>query len=113
MKNITDSEVNGLARYGEKPVDVGITIHVSSISAVSEVDMDFTLDIYMRQTWQDPRLAFGTLDLGMSKKITSLTDFTLDIYMRQTWQDPRLAFGTLDLGMSKKITSLTQKIPEV
>ncbi|EPB73113.1 hypothetical protein ANCCEY_07810 [Ancylostoma ceylanicum] len=61
-------------RYGDKPVDVGITIHVSSISAVSEVDMDFTLDFYMRQTWQDPRLAFGTLDLGMAKQITSLTN---------------------------------------
>ncbi|CAD6196818.1 unnamed protein product [Caenorhabditis auriculariae] len=60
-------------RYGDKPVDVGITIHVSSISAVSEVDMDFTLDFYMRQTWQDPRLAFGSLDLGLSKEITSLT----------------------------------------
>uniref|UniRef100_A0A7I4YCT1 GABA receptor subunit n=1 Tax=Haemonchus contortus TaxID=6289 RepID=A0A7I4YCT1_HAECO len=60
-------------RYGDKPVDVGITIHVSSISAVSEVDMDFTLDFYMRQTWQDPRLAFGTLDLGIAKQITSLT----------------------------------------
>lgn len=35
-------------RYGEGHVDVGITIHVSSISAVSEVDMDFTLDFYLR-----------------------------------------------------------------
>lgn len=26
-------------KYGREPVDVGITIHVSSISAVSEVDM--------------------------------------------------------------------------
>lgn len=26
-------------KYGQEPVDVGITIHVSSISAVSEVDM--------------------------------------------------------------------------
>uniref|UniRef100_A0A0M3HNT0 Neur_chan_LBD domain-containing protein n=1 Tax=Ascaris lumbricoides TaxID=6252 RepID=A0A0M3HNT0_ASCLU len=26
-------------KYGAEPVDVGITIHVSSISAVSEVDM--------------------------------------------------------------------------
>ncbi|CAI4232127.1 unnamed protein product [Auanema sp. JU1783] len=61
-------------RYGDKPVDVGITIHVSSISAVSEVDMDFTLDFYMRQTWQDPRLAFGDLRIGSSDKpITSLT----------------------------------------
>uniref|UniRef100_A0A1I8A504 Neur_chan_LBD domain-containing protein n=1 Tax=Steinernema glaseri TaxID=37863 RepID=A0A1I8A504_9BILA len=59
-------------RYGDKPVDVGITIHVSSISAVSEVDMDFTLDFYLRQTWQDPRLAFGKFDLGFDK-IESLT----------------------------------------
>lgn len=35
-------------RYGEGHVDVGITVHVSSISAVSEVDMDFTLDFYLR-----------------------------------------------------------------
>lgn len=34
---------------------------------------DFTLDFYMRQTWQDPRLAFGSLDLGLSKEIDSLT----------------------------------------
>ena len=59
-------------RYGEGPVEVGITIHVSSISAVSEVDMDFTLDFYLRQNWVDPRLAFGNLDTGF-KKIESLT----------------------------------------
>lgn len=58
--------------YGEGPVDVGITVHVSSISAVSEVDMDFTLDIYLRQTWYDPRLAFGKLDTGF-ERIKSLT----------------------------------------
>uniref|UniRef100_A0A1I7S7V2 Gamma-aminobutyric acid receptor subunit beta n=1 Tax=Bursaphelenchus xylophilus TaxID=6326 RepID=A0A1I7S7V2_BURXY len=58
--------------YGGGPVMVGITLHVSSISAVSEVDMDFTIDFYLRQTWQDPRLAFGKLDLGF-QKIKSLT----------------------------------------
>ncbi|PAV76801.1 hypothetical protein WR25_25930 isoform M [Diploscapter pachys] len=35
--------------------------------------MDFTLDFYMRQTWQDPRLAFGEVDLGLPNKISSLT----------------------------------------
>nr|AFO67939.1 unc-49B protein [Toxocara canis] len=61
-------------KYGAEPVDVGITIHVSSISAVSEVDMDFTLDFYLRQTWQDPRLAFGNSDLSFQRdKIESLT----------------------------------------
>ncbi|CAJ0599432.1 unnamed protein product [Cylicocyclus nassatus] len=73
LTNKTNYDKRLRPRYGDKPVDVGITIHVSSISAVSEVDMDFTLDFYMRQTWQDPRLAFGTLDLGMSKQINSLT----------------------------------------
>ncbi|CAJ0942277.1 unnamed protein product, partial [Mesorhabditis belari] len=60
-------------RYGDKPVDVGITIHVSSISAVSEVDMDFTLDFYMRQNWQDPRLEFKPLEIGNGREIRSLT----------------------------------------
>ena len=44
--------------YGGKPVEVGITIHISSISAVSEVQMDFTLDFYLRQMWTDNRLNY-------------------------------------------------------
>ncbi|MCP9263556.1 GABA-gated chloride channel 1 [Dirofilaria immitis] len=47
-----------MPKHGIEPVNVGITIHVSSVSAVSEVDMDFTIDFYLRQTWNDPRLAF-------------------------------------------------------
>ncbi|KAK6102706.1 cation transporter family protein [Brugia pahangi] len=46
-------------KHGEEPVNVGITIHVSSVSAISEVNMDFTIDFYLRQTWNDPRLAFS------------------------------------------------------
>lgn len=34
--------------YGSKPVLVGVTLHVSSISSVSEVNMDFTVDFYLR-----------------------------------------------------------------
>ncbi|KAI6239783.1 Gamma-aminobutyric acid receptor subunit beta [Aphelenchoides fujianensis] len=59
--------------YGEGPVNVGITVHVYSISAVSEVDMDFTLDFYLRQYWHDPRLAFGNLGNPGFAKIKSLT----------------------------------------
>ncbi|KAI6183057.1 Gamma-aminobutyric acid receptor subunit beta [Aphelenchoides bicaudatus] len=70
-------------RYGEGPVTVGITIHVSSISAVSEVDMDFTLDFYLRQYWQDPRLAFGKLDLGFAK----IKELTVGIdYLEKLWK---------------------------
>lgn len=40
------------------PVEVGITMYVISISSFSDVDMDFTMDIYFRQFWKDSRLAF-------------------------------------------------------
>lgn len=60
-------------RYGEGAVDVGITMHIISISTVSEVDMDFTVDFYLRQTWQDPRLAFRTMDTFGFERIKQLT----------------------------------------
>ncbi|KAK0412842.1 hypothetical protein QR680_006441 [Steinernema hermaphroditum] len=70
-------------RYGDKPVDVGITIHVSSISAVSEVDMDFTLDFYLRQTWQDPRLAFGKIDM----RFETIESLTVGVdYLERLWK---------------------------
>ncbi|CAB0030866.1 unnamed protein product [Trichogramma brassicae] len=40
------------------PVEVGVTMYVLSISSLSEVKMDFTLDFYFRQFWTDPRLSF-------------------------------------------------------
>ncbi|XP_020297630.1 gamma-aminobutyric acid receptor subunit beta isoform X11 [Pseudomyrmex gracilis] len=44
--------------YGGPPVEVGVTMYVLSISSLSEVKMDFTLDFYFRQFWTDPRLGF-------------------------------------------------------
>ncbi|XP_073974611.1 resistant to dieldrin isoform X9 [Rhodnius prolixus] len=44
--------------YGGPPVVVGVTMYVLSISSLSEVQMDFTLDFYFRQFWTDPRLAY-------------------------------------------------------
>lgn len=40
------------------PVEVGVTMHITSISSVSEVNMDFTCDFYFRQAWRDGRLSF-------------------------------------------------------
>ncbi|XP_053205568.1 gamma-aminobutyric acid receptor subunit alpha-4-like isoform X2 [Panonychus citri] len=44
--------------YGGPPVKVGVTMHILTISSVSEVQMDFTTDFYFRQIWKDPRLSF-------------------------------------------------------
>ena len=44
--------------YGEKPVTLGVTLYILSISELSHTNMDFSFDMYFRQYWQDPRLAF-------------------------------------------------------
>ncbi|KAI8495470.1 Gamma-aminobutyric acid receptor subunit alpha-4 [Branchiostoma belcheri] len=40
------------------PTVVMTDIYVTSIGPVSEVDMEYTLDCFFRQTWQDTRLQF-------------------------------------------------------
>ncbi|RCN30738.1 hypothetical protein ANCCAN_23485 [Ancylostoma caninum] len=40
------------------PIEVNITAHITTISAITEVSMDYTLDLYLRQIWKDPRLAW-------------------------------------------------------
>uniref|UniRef100_A0A915P142 Gamma-aminobutyric acid receptor subunit beta n=1 Tax=Meloidogyne floridensis TaxID=298350 RepID=A0A915P142_9BILA len=45
--------------FGGPPTIVNVTIHVITISAISEVSMDYTLDLYLRQFWHDSRLAFS------------------------------------------------------
>ena len=44
--------------YGGIPVTVGVSLYILSISELSEANTDFTFDMYFRQFWHDPRLAF-------------------------------------------------------
>ncbi|KAL3070837.1 hypothetical protein niasHT_039469 [Heterodera trifolii] len=44
--------------FGGAPTIVNVTAHVITISAISEVSMDYTVDLYLRQFWHDRRLAF-------------------------------------------------------
>ena len=47
--------------YKGKPVSVAMSMYISDISSISEVNMDITLDFYLRQIWHDPRLRFDEL----------------------------------------------------
>ncbi|ESN91835.1 hypothetical protein HELRODRAFT_90241, partial [Helobdella robusta] len=47
--------------YHGDPVEVSITLTILSVSSVSEANMDFTLEFYFRQLWQDKRLEFEKL----------------------------------------------------
>jgi len=44
--------------YGGRPVTVGVTLYILTMKEFSETNMDFTFQMYFRQFWQDPRLAF-------------------------------------------------------
>ncbi|XP_076024879.1 gamma-aminobutyric acid receptor subunit rho-3a [Genypterus blacodes] len=62
--------------FGGLAIPVGIDVQVESIDSISEVNMDFTMTLYLRHYWQDDRLAFPsssnksrTFDARLVKKI--------------------------------------------
>ncbi|XP_039210925.1 gamma-aminobutyric acid receptor subunit beta-4 isoform X2 [Crotalus tigris] len=48
------------------PVTVGMSIHISSIDQISEVNMDYTITMYFQQSWRDKRLAYSDLALNLT-----------------------------------------------
>ncbi|XP_070782401.1 gamma-aminobutyric acid receptor subunit rho-1-like [Enoplosus armatus] len=62
--------------FGGPAVPVGVDVHVESLDTISEVDMDFTMTLYLRHYWKDERLSFRsnndqslTFDGRLVKKI--------------------------------------------
>ncbi|KAG7269818.1 hypothetical protein CRUP_027161 [Coryphaenoides rupestris] len=62
--------------FGGPPIPVGVDVQVESLDTISEVDMDFTMTLYLRHYWKDERLAFPstnnqsmTFDSRLVKKI--------------------------------------------
>lgn len=62
--------------FGNAAIPVGIDVQVESIDSISEVNMDFTMTLYLRHYWKDERLAFPsrsnlsrTFDSRLVKKI--------------------------------------------
>ena len=42
--------------------NVTMTIHINTISAINEVNMDYNTDLLFRQSWYDPRLNYSGTD---------------------------------------------------
>ncbi|CAF3421276.1 unnamed protein product [Rotaria sp. Silwood1] len=54
-----------------KACNVTMTIHINTISAINEVNMDYNTDLIFRQSWYDPRLNYsGTEWAKKSPEIT-------------------------------------------
>lgn len=46
-------------KHAGEPLDITLSIGILSLSNIEEENMQFTADMYMRQIWNDTRLAFG------------------------------------------------------
>ncbi|MGH0136433.1 UNVERIFIED_CONTAM: hypothetical protein FKN15_066199, partial [Acipenser sinensis] len=59
-----DDLMKGYARnfrpgIGGPPVNVAMAIEVASIDHISEVNMEYTMTVYLRQSWRDDRLSYN------------------------------------------------------
>ncbi|XP_052469335.1 gamma-aminobutyric acid receptor subunit beta-1 isoform X3 [Carassius gibelio] len=52
--------------FGGPPVDVVMSIDISSIDMVSEVNMDYTITMYFQQSWRDKRLSYTGIPLNLT-----------------------------------------------
>ncbi|XP_015911715.1 gamma-aminobutyric acid receptor subunit beta-like [Parasteatoda tepidariorum] len=68
-------------KFGGPPLYIGMDIQIASFDAISEVNMDYTLTLYLNQYWQDERLAFSS----ERYELTLSGDFTDKIWVPDTF----------------------------
>lgn len=64
VSELIDSLLSGYDKrlrpnYGGPPVNIDVTMYVISFDSLSHVNMDYSINFYFRQFWNDPRLAFN------------------------------------------------------
>ncbi|PSN54232.1 Gamma-aminobutyric acid receptor subunit beta-like protein [Blattella germanica] len=63
------------------PLYVGMDLTIASFDSISEVNMDYTITMYLNQYWKDERLAFST-----DEEILTLSgDFAEKIWVPDTF----------------------------
>ncbi|KAH0622146.1 hypothetical protein JD844_024178 [Phrynosoma platyrhinos] len=76
LLRVDDHDFTMRPAFGGPAIPVGVDVQVESLDSISEVDMDFTMTLYLRHYWKDERLAFPshtnksmTFDGRLVKKI--------------------------------------------
>ncbi|NXQ97715.1 GBRP protein, partial [Sagittarius serpentarius] len=55
------------------PVSVGMSLDIASIDTISEINMDYTATIFLRQRWTDERLCFnGNKSLSLDGRLVEM-----------------------------------------
>ncbi|XP_033239058.1 gamma-aminobutyric acid receptor subunit beta-like isoform X2 [Drosophila pseudoobscura] len=80
--------------FGGDPLHVGMDLTIASFDAISEVNMDYTITMYLNQYWRDERLAFNIYgpyyngdadDDGVNDVLTLSGDFAEKIWVPDTF----------------------------
>uniref|UniRef100_A0A8C1E3M4 GABA(C) receptor n=1 Tax=Cyprinus carpio carpio TaxID=630221 RepID=A0A8C1E3M4_CYPCA len=76
LLRVNDHDFTMRPAFAGPAVPVGVDVQVESLDSISEVDMDFTMTLYLRHHWKDERLSFPrknnksmTIDGQLVKKI--------------------------------------------
>ncbi|XP_065124907.1 gamma-aminobutyric acid receptor subunit rho-2 [Paramisgurnus dabryanus] len=76
LLRVNDHDFTMRPAFAGPAVPVGVDVQVESLDSISEVDMDFTMTLYLRHYWKDERLSFPsktnksmTFDGRLVKKI--------------------------------------------
>ncbi|MFH4980808.1 hypothetical protein AB6A40_007517 [Gnathostoma spinigerum] len=72
-------------------VDVKVSIVVSNIRAVSEVTMDYNLEMFYRESWFDKRLAYNSSDFQNKTEIALHESYTNSIWHPDTFMPNAIA----------------------
>uniref|UniRef100_A0A8C4Q7D6 Gamma-aminobutyric acid receptor subunit pi n=1 Tax=Eptatretus burgeri TaxID=7764 RepID=A0A8C4Q7D6_EPTBU len=59
--------------FEREPVEVGMSLDIASIDTISEINMDYTATIFLRQRWQDERLLLmGNRSLSVDGRLVEM-----------------------------------------
>lgn len=73
--------------FGGEPLHVGMDLTIASFDSISEVNMDYTITMYLNQYWRDERLAFNAFGpyYGSADSLTLSGDFAEKIWVPDTF----------------------------
>ncbi|XP_063729180.1 gamma-aminobutyric acid receptor subunit alpha-6-like isoform X2 [Symsagittifera roscoffensis] len=67
--------------YGGPPVLINVTVLLGNLGPISEVEMNFRLDMALRQKWNDPRLKFSPPEGARSDELSLNYEFASKIWL--------------------------------
>ncbi|CAG2168114.1 unnamed protein product, partial [Oppiella nova] len=82
IKKILDGyDIRLRPNFGGRPLEVGMDLSIASFDSISEVNMDYTITLYLNQYWRDERLSFSENNY----ELTLSGDFAERIWVPDTF----------------------------